>query len=99
MEKQLQINDINLIDEVIYLTGKEAETIYGGGEVMVYGPPGIADKAGTGFALERPGLSKKIPTTPGGAPGGFTGSNAGNGANSGGAGNNGWKQVTFGRSS
>lgn len=78
-----------VIDGVIELQDDEASTISGG--VTVAGPPGLAKKAGTEFALKRPGLIKNIREG-----NGFAGENAGNGANSGGSGNNGWKTVTFG---
>lgn len=77
------------IDNVTELQDDEASMISGG--VTVAGPPGLTKKAGTEFALERPGLIKNIRDG-----NGFAGENAGNGANSGGPGNNGWKTVTFG---
>ena len=82
MTKELEINDIKPIDEIICLTDETALSINGG----VSGPPGLAKKASTGFALTRPGLIKNIREE-----NGFAGANAGNGANSGGDGNNGFQ--------
>jgi hypothetical protein len=84
VDKKLTINDINL--EITCLTDKEAEIINGGKTIV--GPPGLAKKATSGFALERPGLIKNIRQG-----NGFAGPNAGNGANSGGAGNNGFQET------
>jgi hypothetical protein len=76
-------------DCVTEISDDEASMISGG--VTVAGPPGIAKKAGSEFALDRPGLIKNIREG-----NGFAGDNAGNGANSGGDSNNGWLVVTFG---
>jgi hypothetical protein len=77
------------IDGLTEIQDDEASMISGG--VTVAGPPGLSKKAGTGFALDKPGLIKNISDG-----NGFAGENAGNGANSGGDGNNGWQVVTFG---